>query len=277
MYSKKKKIVFNVLIGILLSLYLLIILIPILWFFIASVQPAEAMYANRPVFIFKPTLKNYITIFSQMHFGTFFLNSLIVCGFSTLIALIPGALAAYSFTRLKNKLTKNMSFYILSTRMMPPIAVIIPIYILMGKVRLLDTYIGLILMYMAMDIPYIVWMMMSFFEEIPKEIDESAKVDGCSEVGVLWRVVVPLAMPGVVATAVFVFVLSWSEFLFALILTSVRVKTLPVAISSFITDQGVEWGRMSAAGSSLILPLALMFYFIQKYLIRGLTFGAVKG
>ena len=161
--------------------------------------------------------------------------------------------------------------------MMPPIAIIIPIYLLMGKLRLLDTYAGLLLIYIAMDIPYIVWMMMSFFEEIPKELDESAMVDGCSKLGVLRRIIIPLSMPGVVSTGVFVFILSWSEFLFALILTSTRTKTLPVAISSFITDQGVEWGNMAAAGSALILPLAIMFYFIQKFLIRGLTFGAVKG
>ena len=119
--------------------------------------------------------------------------------------------------------------------------------------------------------------MRSFFDEIPQEMDEAAMVDGCGRFSLLGRIILPLAAPGMLSTAVFVFIMCWSEFLFALILTSVEAKTLPVAIAAFITDRGIEWGKMSAGGSVMILPLAIMFYFIQKYLVRGLTFGAVKG
>ncbi len=161
--------------------------------------------------------------------------------------------------------------------MMPPIAVVIPIYLLMSKVNLLDTYIGLVFIYVAISLPYVVWIMRSFFDEIPQEMDEAAMVDGCGRFSLLGRIILPLAAPGMLSTAVFVFIMCWSEFLFALILTSVEAKTLPVAIAAFITDRGIEWGKMSAGGSVMILPLAIMFYFIQKYLVRGLTFGAVKG
>lgn len=257
--------------------FLLIILLPIAWFILVSIQPTNAISSPTPVLRFQPTLKNYINVFSRMDFLVFFKNSLVICGSATILALLVGSLAAYSFARLKNAITRNLSFWVLSTRMLPPIAVVIPLYLLLSRLRLLDTFTGLILVYLMMNLPYVVWIMKSFFEEIPYELDEAAMVDGCTKLGVLGRVIIPLAIPGVVSTGVFVFILSWSEFLFALILTGTQTKTLPVVIAAFITDRGIEWGNLAAAGSALILPLAVMFYFIQKFLIRGLTFGALKG
>lgn len=269
--------IMNILTWLLLLLFLTGILIPIVWFILASVQPASVLNSNRPILFFIPTFENYYNVFSKMYFLDFYRNSFIVCGFSTVISVLIGSFAAYSFARYRTKISDHLSFWVLSTRMMPPIAVIIPMYLLMSKFGLLDTYFGLILVYITINIPYVVWMMKSFFTDIPRELDESAMVDGCGRIAMLQKVIFPLAMPGIISTAVFVFILSWSEFLFALLLTSTQTKTLPVAIAAFITDRGIEWGNMSAAGSALVLPLAVMFFFIQKFLVRGLTFGAVKG
>ena len=274
---KLKRVVYDVLsIGVLL-IFLLIVLIPIVWFVIVSIQPSNVIYSATPVLHFTPTLQNYVHVFARMEFLVYLKNSFIVCGLATILSLLSGSLAAYSFARLKNPLTTNLAFWVLSNRMLPPIATAIPLYLVMSKIGLLDTFFGLILVYTTINLPYVVWMMKSFFEEIPHELDEAAMVDGCTKLGILRRIIIPLALPGVLSTGVFVFILSWSEFLFALLLTGIRTKTLPVAIAAFVTDRGIEWGNMAAAGTSLILPLAVMFYFIQKFLIRGLTFGAVKG
>jgi multiple sugar transport system permease protein len=277
--NKRKLLRFlgNLLSGAVLLAYGLLVLIPVVWFVLVSIQPSEVINAKTPTLLFTPTTENFIYAFSTMKFGTYYLNSAIVCGAATIIAIIIGSIAAYSFSRHRTRVTKELSFWVLSTKMMPPIAVVIPIYLLMSKVNLLDTYIGLVFIYVAISLPYVVWIMRSFFDEIPQEMDEAAMVDGCGRFSLLGRIILPLAAPGMLSTAVFVFIMCWSEFLFALILTSVEAKTLPVAIAAFITDRGIEWGKMSAGGSVMILPLAIMFYFIQKYLVRGLTFGAVKG
>jgi multiple sugar transport system permease protein len=207
----------------------------------------------------------------------FILNSLIICSAATLISILAGVPAAYGFARLKTKGMERLSLWILSNRMLPPIAVVIPLYLLLAQLGLLDTQIGLIIIYSAFNLPYVVWTMISFFEEIPIELDEAAALDGSSLLGILCRIMVPIAAPGIIATAIFAFILCWSEFLFAVIFTSSTAQTLPVAIASFVTDRGIEWGKMSAAGSVLIVPLTVLFYSIQRFLIRGLSFGAVAG
>jgi multiple sugar transport system permease protein len=161
--------------------------------------------------------------------------------------------------------------------MLPAIAVLIPIYLVMSKIRMLDTYHGLIIVYMVINLPYAVWMSRSFIDDIPLELDESAMIDGCNKMQIISKVIFPIAKPGILSTGIFIFVLSWSEFIFALILSSMTTKTLPVAISSFISDTGIEWNSMAAAGAILIVPLSIMFFFIQNSLVKGLSFGAVKG
>jgi multiple sugar transport system permease protein len=256
---------------------MLFIVIPVLWFVLVSLQSASRPATASPFSNLTLTLENYRNVFTRLKYLRFFSNSLIISVVATAVTLVIGSLASYSFSRMRNKVTDNLSFWILSTRMLPPIAVIIPIYLLMSSLGLLDTFLGMILIYMTISIPYSVWMMKSFFDDIPRELDEAAMVDGCSKLRILARIVVPIAIPGIVSTGIFNFILLWSEFLFALIITSIDTKTLPVAIAAFITDKGIEWSNMAAAGSVLILPLAVMFYFIQRFLIRGLTFGVIKG
>lgn len=273
---RKRTLRTAILTGITLILMILVI-VPVLWFILVSLQAPTQSAAQAPLANLRFTLQNYVNVFSKLRFLRYFANSLIVSIIATGVTLVIGSLASYSFSRLRNKVTENLSFWILSTRMLPPIAVIIPIYLLMSAVNLLDTFLGMIIVYMTISIPYSVWMLKSFFDEIPRELDEAAMVDGCSKIGILSRIVVPIAIPGIISTGVFNFILLWSEFLFALIITSIGTKTLPVAIAAFITDKGIEWSNMAAAGSVLIVPLAVMFYFIQRFLIRGLTFGVIKG
>ncbi len=265
------------LLGFVTFLLLLFIIIPVVWFVLVSLQSPSRPASASPFSALTLTLENYRNVFARLKYFRYLANSLIISVIATAATLVIGSLASYSFSRMRNRITDNLSFWILSTRMLPPIAVIIPIYLLMSGLGLLDTFLGMIVVYMTISLPYSVWMMKSFFDEIPRELDEAAMVDGCSKLRILSRIVVPIAVPGIVSTGVFNFILLWSEFLFALIITSVTTKTLPVAIAAFITDKGIEWTNMAAAGSVLLLPLAVMFYFIQKFLIRGLTFGVLKG
>jgi multiple sugar transport system permease protein len=256
---------------------MLFVIIPVLWFLLVSLQSPTRIIAQSPFANLKFSLQNYENVFTRLRYLRYFANSLIISIIATAVTLIIGSLAAYSFSRLRNKVTDNLSFWILSTRMLPPIAVIIPVYLLMSYLGLLDTFLGMIIIYMTISIPYSVWMLKSFFDEIPRELDEAAMVDGCTKLRIISKVVIPIAVPGIISTGIFNFILLWNEFLFALIITSINTKTLPVAISAFITDKGIEWSNMAAAGSVLVVPLAVMFYLIQKFIIRGLSFGALKG
>jgi len=166
--------------------------------------------------------------------------------------------------------------WILSIRMFPPIAAIIPFFLLYKQLGLIDTRIGLIIAYTGFNLPFAVWIMRGFFDEVPRELDEAALIDGCSPIKVFVRVVLPLAAPGLVATAIFAMIFSWNEFMFALILSRSRSQTMPVGVMGFITHRGVIWGEIMAAASVIMLPMIVFTFIAQKYLIRGLTFGAVK-
>ena len=273
----KTKDIRKALLFVLAVVLMLIAIIPVIWLVLVSFQPKDVAQAGGMTFHFQPTLENYVNVFSKMNYLKFIKNSLIVCGCSTLLVVLLASLTSYALTRRKTEFTNSLSWWILSNKMFPPIAIVIPIYLVMSKIHLLDTYVGLILVYLAANLPYAVWMLISFFDDIPISLDEAGRIDGCTNLQILQKVVFPLAGPGILSTGIFVFVLTWSEFLMALLLTGTNTKTLPVAIAAFITDRGIEWGSMAAAGTALIIPLAIMFYSIQKYLVRGLAFGAVKG
>lgn len=252
-------------------------IVPVLWFIMVSFQPKEIAQAGGLTFNFIPSFENYINVFSKMKYFKFIGNSSIICLISTLVVVTLASLAAYGFTRKKTDGTRSMSYWILSNKMFPPIAIVIPVYLMMSKFRMLDSFYAIILVYVAANLPFAVWMLISFFEDIPISLDEACIVDGCTKVQTLRKIIMPLAGPGILSTGIFIFVLTWSEFLMALLLTGTNTKTLPVAIAAFVNDRGIEWGSMSAAGTILIVPLAVMFYSIQKYLVRGMGFGAVKG
>jgi len=195
---------------------------------------------------------------------------------STIIAVSLGSLAAYSFSRFKMWADKHILFDILTFRMAPLIVFIIPFYMIWTNLGMYDTHIGLIRAHAAFNMPLVVWLMLSFFDGLPRDLEEAAMVDGCSRLATLFRIVLPLVAPGLAASAVICIIFSWNEFFFAMVLTSVYAKTLPAAITGFVTTRGTLWGEMAAVATVIILPVLAFAIIVQKYLVRGLTFGAIK-
>jgi multiple sugar transport system permease protein len=253
-----------------------IILFPPVVLFLTSIKTELDALSFPPKWIFEPTQENYTTIFQFSPFTSYLLNSLIVASLNTGVVLVLGSLAAYSLARFKFKGADNLAFWILSIRMMPPVAAIIPIYIIMRNLRLLDTPWSLVITYLTFNLPFAVWMMRSFFQEIPREIEESALVDGCSVFRAFRSIALPLAAPGLAATGILTFIFSWNEFLFALILTGSKAVTLPVGITGYMKETGVNWGYMTAGGALALIPVLVFTVLVQKHLVKGLTMGALK-
>jgi len=253
-----------------------IILFPPLVLFLTSIKTEAEALRFPPVWIFRPTVENYREAIKKTPIENYLLNSLIVAVSNTGIVLALGSLAGYSLARFKFRGAENISFWILSVRMMPPVAAIIPIYIIMKNLRLLDNPLSLIITYLTFNLPFAVWMMRGFFQEIPREIEESALVDGCSTLGAFWNIALPLAAPGLVATGILTFIFAWNEFLFALILTGSKAVTLPVGITSYMKETGIGWGYMTAGGMLALIPVIILTILAQKHLVKGLTMGALK-
>ncbi len=253
----------------------LIILLPILWVMRTSFANRLIAYKIPPVWFFTPTLENYRIIFEKYPFQKYFYNSILVSAAASLVALALGALAAYSIARFKTG-DPILRLSMLSTQMLPPITLVIPIFLLARVFHLWDSRLGLVLAYLSFNLPYTVWILIGFFQSIPVDLEEAAMIDGCSRLQAFWRVTIPVSLPGLLAAGVFNFILNWNEFLFALILTGRETRTLPVAIASLWTQQGVQIGAVSAATFLVILPVIVLTWVIQKSLVRNLTFGSIK-
>lgn len=253
-----------------------VILLPPFLLVLTSIKTELDALSFPPKWIFQPTLQNYSEIFDTSPLAAYGINSLIVASLNTAICLVIGSLAAYGLARFRFKGSEDLAFWFLSVRMMPPVAGIIPIYILMKNLRLLDTVWCLIIAYLTFNLPFVIWMLKGFFEEIPREIEESALIDGCSEFGVYLKIALPLIAPGLAATAILAFIFSWNEFLFALILTGTKAVTLPVGIIGFMKETGINWGYMTAGGVLALIPVLLFVMFVQRHLVKGLTMGALK-
>jgi multiple sugar transport system permease protein len=219
---------------------------------------------------------NYQSVLSAVDVPRSYLNSAIISLATTCFSLLIGSMAAYGLARLKFRRKEDLSFWILSTRMFPPIATIIPIYLLFRNLSLLDTHIALILVYTTFNLGFSVWMMQGFFAEIPVELEEFAYIDGCTRWQVLTRIIYPLARPGLAATAIFCLIFSWNEYLFAVILSGRQSRTMPVIAAGAITDRGVMWGDLTAVAVLIAIPVMIFASLVQKHLVRGLTFGALK-
>lgn len=275
--ARRKRTPGNIIANILVILVLIVFLFPIVMIVLTSIKNRADALASPPVWVFTPTFSNYTGIFEQYPFSAYLRNSILVATLNTLIALIIGVPAAYALARFRFRGANHVQFWILSQRMMPAIAAIIPLFILFRRFGLTNSILGLILIYLTSSLPFIVFMLTRFFEEIPRELEEASLVEGSSWYGAMTRIAIPLARPGIAATAIFTFIFSWNEFLFALILTSTeRAQTMPVAVTLFIRETGIEWGYMTAVAVIMMIPTAILTLAAQRHLVQGLTMGALK-
>ena len=265
----------------------LIYFFPVLWIILTAFKKNADILAVPPRWLFKPTLENFVSVFSRAYtkssgavdtgFDLFFFNSIFIAGSAVVFALIIGTLAAYGFSRYPLKGNDTYLFIILTTRMLPPIIVIIPIFLMFRIAGLSGTYTGIILLYTAFNLPFTIWMMKSFFDELSPDIEDAARLDGSSERRVFFRVCVPQVVAGLAATAVFGLILTWNEFLFALLLTGVETRTVPVAMAQTIGgDIGVRWGLLAAIETLFLIPVIVVVFVLQKHLLRGVTFGTIR-
>ena len=255
---------------------LFVILTPYTWLILTSFKDRVDAFAIPPKILFTPTLDNYRVAFGQKGFTQNLLNSVIVATLSTAIALLVGVPAAYSLARFRMRGNTAFMMFLLAARMLPAIVLAVPLFILFNTAGLIDTYGAMVLAYLTFNLPFTVWMMRGFFLSIPSEIDEAAVVDGCSHFGAFFKVVLPLTLGGLAATAIFCVINSWNEFLFALILTGRHTATLPVAIPQLLTPYGTYWGQIAAVGTVTTIPVLIFAFAVQRYLVRGMTGGAIQ-
>jgi len=257
--------------------FLLLTLFPIYWIMAASLKTPLDTLALPPVWFFRPTLASYRQVFVEEHYIRYFLNTTIIALATTAISLAVGSMAAYVLDRYRFPFSNLIAYALLGTRMIFPIVYAIPLFLVFRDLDLLDTHLGLVIAYTTFSLPYAVWIMAGFFSAVPKEIDEAAMVDGCSRFGAFCRVVLPLTAPGLAAATIYILLLSWNEFMFALVLAGGGVaKTLPVAAAQLIGQREIQWNELCAVSTAAILPLLIFFALVNKYLVRGMIAGAVK-
>ena len=279
--SRARKRLVDVAAYVVIGLALVFTIFPIYWIALNSFKTSLDIFAVPPVwFDFHPTGTHYFAAFVERPFLVFALNSLIIAVGTTIFSIVFGTMAGYALARFTywRNVKFHLSFWILSTRMMPPIVTIIPLFIFFGVLDLLNTKTAVIVAYTAFNLPFVIWMMKSYFQELPVELEEAAIVDGDTRWGAFIRVAVPLARPGLAATSIFSLILAWNEMLLALILTETRQSvTLPIGIAGRVTQYTTHWGEISAAGFLASIPIVIFAFIVQRHLVRGLSFGAVKG
>lgn len=273
---KRKKGIRSAVIYILLILFLVITLLPYFWLILTSFKTKLDAFAIPPKVFFKATLQNYYDVFITKGMLTNLKNSLIVMIATVVIGLILGLPSAFAFSRFPMKSDKILLNYLLGTRFTPFVVLALPLYLIMSKVGLLNSYVGIVVAHVAFNLPFVVWMMKGFFDAVPKEIDEAARVEGYSWLRVFLSIDIPLAKSGLAATSVFCAINSWNEFLMALILTGRNTVTMPVAIPGLLTPQGTLWGQVAAVGTVITIPVMIFAIMVQKHMVAGMTMGAVK-
>lgn len=258
----------------LLILTLAFLLFPLVWMALGSFKTQVDFMAYPPRWLFRPTLANYEKVLVGGDFLKFTWNSLVIAAGSTAMSLILGVPAAYGIARYHQT---RLGVAMLAARMAPGIAFLIPWFIVFSKLRMVDTYPAVMLTHMVVVLPLVIWVLVGFFEDLPRELEESALIDGCTVLGVFRRIALPLARPGIVATAILGVIASWNNFIFSLVIAGNSTRTLPVAIFNFVSYDSLNWGGLTAASSLITLPVLLMAFLVQKHIVRGLTIGALKG
>lgn len=262
--------------GALLGGFVLLWLFPIYWIVLTSFKTPLLINEKTPVFWFTPTTENYRHLFTEFSFARPLMNSLIVTSVSTVVVVILGLLAAYALGRMDVPGGKNIALWMLSLRFMPPIAIVLPFFIVWQRIGIIDTHLGLILVYIAFNLPFAIWMLRGFLVEVPRDLDEAAMLDGLGHLAILRRIILPVVAPGVAVTAIFTFVFAFNEYLMALVLTSRNASTVPVTIAKFIQPYSILWGDVGASATIQLLPILVVVFLLQRHIMRGITLGAVK-
>jgi multiple sugar transport system permease protein len=264
----------------LLALLAIVMLFPVVWMLETALKESKDIYAVPAKVItgWSPTLEHFKKVFSSdSPVLSGFKSSIIVAGFSTLIATLFGVPAAWAYSRFKIPGKKDQLFFILSTRFMPPVVVVIPIFLMFRNFGLLDTRLGLILVYSAFNLPFTIWMMKGFIDDVPAEYEEASMLDGYSRFESFWRVTLPLLIPGIAATAVFALIFSWNEFVFSIFLiTTPETRTAPAAIAGLIGGTTTDWGLVAASAMTFAVPVLIFAFLVRKHLVAGVTLGAVR-
>ncbi|MCE8015969.1 carbohydrate ABC transporter permease [Halomonas sp. MCCC 1A17488] len=253
----------------------LLIFFPILWMVLTGFK-SEAEAIADPSLIFTPTLESYVAVQARADYFKFAMNSVVVAFGSTLLALLIAIPSAYAMAFLPTKRTKGTLLWMLSTKMLPPVGVLVPIYLLFRDVGLLDTRTGLVIVYTLMNLPIVVWMLYTFFKDLPRDILEAGRMDGASTLQEVLYLLLPLTLPGIASTGLLSVILSWNEAFWSLNLTSSSAAPLTAYIASFSSPEGLFWAKLSAASTMAIAPILVFGWLTQKQMVRGLTFGAVK-
>jgi multiple sugar transport system permease protein len=259
-----------------LWVYLIITLFPFLWLVTTSLKPANAVNSSKFLGFFRPVLDNYRAIFTEGQFTDRLWNSILISFATVLITLAVGSLAGYAIARMNIRKKENLFFFILTTRMAPPVAFGVPFFLLMTKAELLDSRMGMIAVYVFMNLALCIWLTRGFFDEIPQEIEEAAYVDGCTKLTSFFRITLPLSIGGLITTAVLIFIMTWNEFFFASILTRNEAATYTVHLTTYFGSREIEWGKLAAA-STVVSAIPIVFAILtRKYMVRGFSLGAVR-
>jgi ABC-type glycerol-3-phosphate transport system permease component len=268
----------TILLAAIAALLLAVWAFPVLWALATSFKTERDVLAYPPSLIFEPTLRNYRDVlFGSASILPNLLSSTIVAGASTILTLLFAVPAAYALARLEFPGKRASGFYVLATQMLPPVGLIIPYYLVLQKVGGLDTYAGLIVIYLTFSLPFAIWLMVSYFEDIPREMEEAALLDRAGRLRALWHVILPQVRGGIAVTTIFVFLNAWNEFLFAVVLGGNRVRPVTVAMFNFISVEQTLWAKLAAGAMLAMAPVILLGLLAQRHIVKGLTVGAVKG
>ena len=262
---------------IVLVLFLLWTVVPILLVILTSLKNQKDIFTVPPTFVFRPTLDNYSRALIAGDFARYFLNSVLVAATSSLLSVGFGAFCAYALVSLRIRFASLIADSLLLGKLVPAITMVLPLFAILNRLHLLGTYVGPVLAHTAVNLPFVIWLIMGFIRDMPEDLEAAALVDGCTPMQTFWRVVVPIILPGLAASTILSAQFSWNELLFSLQLTGLDTYTLPVGISKFVGSISVDWGKSSAAATLTMVPMIVLGFFIQKYIAKGTTGGAVKG
>lgn len=275
MEKQRLAVVVSIIRNFLLAIYAIFALFPLIWMVLITFKSDSEMYNT--TFIFHPTLENYTAVLMRSDYFKAFMDNVIVSGGAVIVSVIVGVPAAYALARFNFKKKEDLAFTILSFKFAPEILVILPLFMIYQKIGLYDTYLGLIWVYQLITLPLLIWVLRGYFEDISVEVEQAAQLDGYSWYHVFWKILLPLIKPGLVAAGLLAFIFAWNSFTFPLLLSGFKIQTVTVASLKYIASDTVHYGQMAVAATVAALPEVILALLIQKHLVRGLSFGAVKG